>query len=168
MRAAGTWCKRVAAARVSMSSVQALPPPAAVARFHNCALWRAPEISPEHSSSAEHQADRALWQELYEHDYQQKSRLARFLTVATELVEERKGKRAGKGGAPSKDDIDGDGKITVDEHFLVHGKEHGGYELPPGRITLEVAKEMASQLSDGERLRSSSLIRLLDESQAIL
>ena len=151
---------RVTAARVSISSFHALPPPAAVALFHNCALRRAPEIS-EH-------ADRALWQELYHHDYQKKSRLARFLTAATELVEERKAKRAGKGGAPSKDDIDGDGKITMDEHFLVHGKEHGGYELPPGRITLEVAKEMASQLSDGERLRSSSLIRLLDESQAIL
>ena len=152
------WHRSIAAARAAQASARTLLSQAAAARFHVGAVVRTGDIPQEHGSSAEH---RALWQELYEHDYQKRARLARFLTAATELVEERKAKRADqyRGGAASP---------GLDDDFLVHGKEHGGYELPPGSITLEVAKDMARQLSDGQRLRSSSLGRLLDESQAIL
>ena len=44
----------------------------------------------------------------------------------------------------------------------------GGYELPAGALTPDTVKTLATQLQDGERLRTGSLKRLLDEGQAIL
>ena len=102
-----------------------------------------------------------LWRRLYEQEYQSKARLAKFLAAATDLVEQRKAARqSGSRGTPEVQDLE--------EAFMISGKEHGGYEVPNGIIARDVVVDMARHLSGGQRLRSASFVRLLDEAQAIL
>jgi len=98
------------------------------------------------------QAD--LWKKLYFHDYTEKARLAQFLTASMELVQERKAKRTDREGAQLEDQ---------DAGFMISGKEQGGYELPAGALTMETVHSMMRQFADGERLRSASFMRLLNE-----
>jgi hypothetical protein len=104
------------------------------------------------------QAD--LWRKLYHKDYAEKSGLAQFLTAAEELINARKAKMQGRGGDTSH--------LQREDQSLVTGREHGGYELPAGKLTMDGVREMAARLQSGERLRSASLKRVLDEAQAVL
>ena len=101
-----------------------------------------------------------MWRKLYERDYSEKARIARFLTSAIDLIEERKANRNDRSPDLRPND--------ASESFMIAGKEHGGYELPAQALTVEVIHEMVANFSDGQRLRSASLKRLLDEGQAIL
>ena len=108
-------------------------------------------------------AQAEMWRKLYARDYTEKADLAKFLAAATELVEERQAKRE----AESR--TGGDLAASLDDDFAICSTEHGGYELPAGTpITLEVVHEMVRNFVDGQRLRRASLVRLLDEGQAIL
>ena len=100
-----------------------------------------------------------MWKKLYERDYAEKARLAQFLTAAVDLVEERKARRADWGGVAVMQE--------QEEDFKIMGKEQGGYELPAGAITMKTVNEMMRQFADGQRLRSASFLRLLDEGTAM-
>ena len=140
-----------------------------VARFFHGGRSIAADVAAEPSRTdrdwdvVDEEAQADLWRKLYARDYTEKADLAKFLAAATELVEERQAKRE----AESR--TGGDLAGSLDDDFAISSTEHGGYELPAGTpITLEVVHEMVRNFVDGQRLRRASLVRLLDEGQAIL
>jgi hypothetical protein len=68
-----------------------------------------------------------------------------------ENINARKAKMQGRGADTSH--------FQREDESLVIGREHGGYLLPTGKLTMDGVREMAARLQSGERLRSASLKR---------